>query len=155
MVFSVKANKNKIIAVLILLVILILGIIFMPSMFNSETAEVMGETPEQRIEFLESFGWEITPEPIEEREVIIPTEFSEVYEKYNTMQKSQGFDIEPYKGIVCMQYIYMVENYPETDKEVHATLLVCEGKIIGGDISCAEADGFMHGFAIDSKAYGE
>ncbi|MFI3205731.1 MAG: DUF4830 domain-containing protein [Clostridia bacterium] len=155
MVFSVKANKGKIIAIAILLAIVISAALMLPKITTTTTEEFSAVTLDERIEFLNSFGWQITREAIESREVTIPKEFSEVYETYNEMQKAQGFDLEEYKGLICTQYIYMVENYPLEGSEVHATLLVYDGKVIGGDISCAESDGFMHGFSVDSKAYGE
>lgn len=154
MVFSVRANKKRILAVLVLLAIVACGIIFIPKMVTAPMKHY-GETPEQRLEFLKSYGWEVSAEPIDSRDVTIPKEFSDVYTKYNIMQKAQGFDLKPYSGMVCRQYIYLVENYPENKNEVHATLLVYEGVIVGGDISCAEVDGFMHGFAADSARYGE
>lgn len=115
-----------------------------------------GETNEERVAFLQSFGWEIFPEqPAEAREVMIPAEFNDVYTTYNVMQKAQGFDLEPYAGEVCTQYKYKINNYPN-ETEVYATLLVYGNLIIiGGDVSCAETDGFMHGFAVDSARYGE
>ena len=33
--------------------------------------------------------------------------------------------------------------------------MVQGGIILGGDIACAEVDGFMHGFAKDSAYYGD
>lgn len=155
MVFSVKANKNKIIAIAVLIAIICSAIFMLPSITKPAPVVYPASTEDERIEFLNSFSWQVGTAPIESREVTIPSEFSEVYSNYNEMQKAQGFDLEDYKGLVCTQYIYLVENYPLEGKLVHATLLVNNDNIIGGDISCAEVDGFMHGFAIDSKAYGE
>ncbi len=154
MVFSFKANKGKVLAVVALVAIIVVGAIFLPSMTQSQ-AEHLGETHEQRVEFLESFGWDIADEELDSRDVTIPKEFSEVYLTYNEMQKSQGFDLVPYAGVMCKQYIYQILNYPMEGKQVNATLLVYEGLIIGGDVSCAEVDGFMHGFAADSAHYGQ
>lgn len=158
MVFSVKANKKRIIAVLILLAVIICAFVFMPSLSLLEDEEEMiysGTTAQEREDFLASFGWSVTSEAVDSRDVIIPEEFSEIYATYNEMQIAQGFDLEPYMGEQCTQYIYVVLNYPDETREIYATLLVCEGVIIGGDISCSEADGFMHGFAIDSAYFGE
>lgn len=113
-----------------------------------------GETNKERVAFLQSFGWEIDPEPAEVRKIMIPAQFDDVYTAYNAMQKAQGFDLEPYAGEVCTQYKYKINNYPN-ETEVYATLLVYGKVIIGGDISSAETDGFMHGFAADSARYGE
>lgn len=154
MVFSVKANKNKIIAAVAVVIILLCGIIFLPNIFEAEES-YSGETNSQRIEFLNSFGWEVGDDSIDERNVTIPSQFSDIYTTYNVMQIAQGYDLEPYAGEICTQYIYLVENYPDEDGEIHATLLVYDGVIIGGDISCSELDGFMHGFAADSEYFGD
>ena len=92
-------------------------------------------------------------EPADFREVVIPAEFNDVYTAYNAMQNAQGFDLKPYAGEKCMQYRYIVTNYPDCPDTVFATLLVFEDRIIGGDVSSEAADGFMHGFAADSARF--
>ena len=156
MVVSLKANKKRVIAFLILVVAVVGACIFLRS-GGEETEEpqvYLGGTNEERVTFLQSFGWEITVEPAETREVMIPAEFNDVYTTYNVMQKAQGFDLKPYAGQVCTQYKYQINNYPD-ETEVYATLLVYGGEIIGGDVACSKAAGFMHGFAKDSARYGE
>ncbi len=154
MVFSVKANKKKIIAVVVIIALAIFGVLLLPKV-TEEPEEFKGETNSERIEFISSFNWVVSEEPVDSREVTIPATFSEVYTAYNAMQMSQGFDLKPYAGQICTQYVYVIENYPNETREVHLTLLVYGGQIIGGDVSCAEVDGFMHGFAIDSARYGQ
>ena len=77
--------------------------------------------------------------------VTIPKEFNEVYEKYNKLQKQQGFDLEDYKGKTAEVYTYAVKNYGNKKQEVRANLIVCEGQLVGGDVCSAELDGFMQG----------
>ena len=48
--------------------------------------------------FISNFGWEIRSEPDEIREIIIPVEFDDVYNKYNEIQLSQGYDLREYSG---------------------------------------------------------
>ena len=67
------------------------------------------------------------------------------YLKYNEVQKAQGMDLERYRGKTCRQWIYNVTNYP-AQGTVHASLLVLDGKIIGGDLSSTELDGFLCAF---------
>ena len=154
MVVSLKANKKRILAVLLLAVVVAGACFFLRGGEEPAQAEIPGATEEQRTAYLQSFGWEVEPQASETREVMIPAEFSDVYTAYNAMQKAQGFDLEPYAGQVCTQYKYKITNYPEED-EVYATLLVQGDLIIGGDVACGEIDGFMHGFAPDSAHYGE
>lgn len=160
MFFSLKANKKRIIAFLILIVV-VAGACFLLSRNTggsdgeAETVQIKGGTNEERVQFLKAYSWEVEQEAIEMREVKIPEKFNDVYTKYNDMQKAQGFDLKPYAGYNCMQYKYKILNYPESDCEVYATLLVYNDYIIGGDLAATDVNGFMHGFAIDSMRYGE
>ena len=155
MVLSLRANRKRVIAFLILVAVVVGACIFLHSgKGEEEKNEFPGETNEQRVAFLQSFGWQVEETPAETREVMIPAQFNDVYTTYNVMQKAQGFDLKPYAGETCTQYRYKINNYPN-EPEVYATLLVYGKLIIGGDLACAEVDGFMHGFAADSARYGE
>lgn len=157
MVVSLKANKKRLIAFLVLAAVVVGACIFLRmngQQEPQEPQEVIGETNEERVAFLESFGWQVEAQVAETREVMIPAEFNDVYTTYNAMQQAQGFDLLPYAGQVCTQYKYRITNYPDKT-EVFATLLVYGRIVIGGDVACAEVDGFMHGFAPDSARYGE
>lgn len=155
MFISLKANKKRIIAFLVLVCVVVAACFLLQNKEEpTEPTEFYGGTNEERVLFLKSFGWEMDEAAIETREVMIPETFNEVYTTYNDMQKAQGFDLKPYAGYKCMQYKYLVTNYP-SENEVYATLLVYDKLILGGDLACAEVDGFMHGFAKDSAAYGE
>lgn len=157
MVVSLKANKKRVIAFLVLAAVVVGACIFLRMEKEQEPQqpqEIVGETNEERVAFLQSFGWEVEAQAAETREVMIPAEFNDVYTAYNAMQQAQGFDLLPYAGQVCTQYKYRITNYPKKT-EVFATLLVYGRIVIGGDVACAEVDGFMHGFAPDSARYGE
>lgn len=154
MVVSLKANRKRIVAFLLLAVIVVGAVFFLQGKGEEGHQPIPGGTNEERIAYLQSFGWQVQSEPVETREVMIPAQFNDVYTAYNVMQKAQGFDLEPYAGEICTQYLYKVENYPDED-EVYATLLVYGEEIIGGDVACAKVDGFMHGFAPDSARFGE
>ena len=151
MVLSVGANKKRILAVLVLTALVIGAFFLIPR--ESEPVSYPGLAHEERIGFLQSFGWTVKEEPADVREIVIPAVFSDVYTAYNEMQKAQGFDLKPYAGEKCTQFRYIITNYPECTETVFATLLVYEGKIIGGDVAVETADGFMHGFAPGSAAY--
>ena len=113
----------------------------MPPQELFEAADTAAE-----VKFLECFGWQVVKEPTESAEVRIPAEFDDVYLEYNALQKEQGLDLEPYRGMTVKRTVYLVTNYPEGRSNVYAHLLICDGKIIGGDIASGELDGFMHGF---------
>ena len=106
---------------------------------------------EERLAFIQGYGWEVTPEPSEVVEVIIPQEFDAVYTDYNALQKLQGFDLESYAGKRCKRYAYNVLNYPETDGEVQISLLLHGDRLIGGDVHSTSYDGFLHGFELSQQ----
>lgn len=102
----------------------------------------------QRIAFLSQFGWEVTADPVEVREVIIPAEFDTAYEKYNAMQQEHGLDLADYCGKRAKRWTYEIKNYPgyEGSSLVQANVFVLDGRVIGGDICSLETNGFMHSF---------
>ncbi len=103
-----------------------------------------GSTAEKRLEFIRSFGWEVGIAPTSITEIRIPSVFDEAYEQYNALQREQGFDLRKYKACYAYKYTYDIENYAEPSPvPICASLIVCEGKIIGADISSAEADGLV------------
>ena len=112
--------------------------------------DVKVKTNEQRLAFTKSFGWEVQEDPAEVLEVIIPKEFDEVYEQYNTIQKKQGCDLAKYAGKRVKRYSYLVTNYPQAQNEVRLNILVYKDKVIGGDVCSLQLDGFMHGFELPS-----
>lgn len=110
------------------------------------------KTPEQRLEFVRSFGWEVEEEPVEVLEVVIPKEFDKVYEAYNSMQKHQGYDLAKHAGKRCKRYTFVITNYPGQSEDVRLNLLVRDNKVIGGDVCSLLPDGFMHGFSVPETA---
>ena len=106
-----------------------------------------GETEQERQQFLAGLGWAVDPEPVEILEVVIPREFDETYQHYNQIQEEQGFDLTRYRGKRCARYSYVVHNHPSGEEAVRLNLLVCSGKIIGGDVCSMGLNGFLHGLA--------
>lgn len=103
------------------------------------------KSADDRINLLKSFGWEVQAEPLEFMEVQIPSEFDEVYEKYNEIQAGQGMDLKKYAGKRVMRYSYQVTNYPSGEQGVIANILIYKNKLIGGDVCSPQLNGFMHG----------
>jgi len=103
-------------------------------------------TNEERVAFLASFGYQVQPEPTESEKVTVPRNFDKVFAAYNELQKKQGLDLAPYAGKTVERYTYTVLNYPDYDGVVYANLLVYRGRVIGGDVCAADANGFLHGF---------
>lgn len=125
-----------------------------PAMVPASTeVRFSGKTAEDRIGFIENFGWEVEEDPVSVEDVVIPSQFGDVYENYNRLQIRQGFDLQPYAGRMVKKWTYAITNYPgyaDSAVFVRVTLLVCQGMIIGGDVCSVELDGFMHGFAYET-----
>lgn len=154
-IYTAKIQKSKLILIALLVACLLALIVLVAANRSAQDQTVMetqqqslsAETNEARIAYLASFGWTVEETPVETQEVKIPKEFPELLEKYNTIQKNQGFDLHEYEGKRIKQYVYTVINYPGAEEPVLATLLVYKDKIIGGDIRSSAQDGFLHGFA--------
>lgn len=153
---SLKADKNKFLGLLLIILLIAGGFVIVksnnwfssPNDISYATKNIYSN--DDLIIFLNSFGWEVEPQPIEIVEIIIPLEFGEVYTNYNAIQKSQGLDLSKYKGQNCKRYSYYVLNYPSEFSDVRANILVYNDEIIGGDISLIRIDGFMHNFIEQS-----
>lgn len=100
---------------------------------------------EKRIEFLSRYGWTVESEPKEIIEIYIPKTFDSIYEKYNQMQIGEGLDLSKFKGKTAKRYTYVISNY-EYEGTVLANLIIYKNQVIGGDISSADSEGFVHGF---------
>ena len=107
-------------------------------------------TNEDRVAFLTALGWTVSQSPVETQEVRIPEESSEVYDRYNALQVSQGYDLSQYAGKKVMRYVYEITNYPSATEPVYATLLVYKDQVIGGDVTSTAADGRIHGLKMPS-----
>lgn len=146
-VISFKTGKRKIVlALAVTLVALTAVLVATHVSSHSMSGLPAGETNEERLSFLASWGWQAEEEPLEMREVLIPAEFDDVYLRYNEVQIAQGMDLRPFAGRTCSQWVYRVTNHP-SGQEVRASLLVLDGHIVGGDLSTAELGGFLTGFS--------
>lgn len=104
-----------------------------------------------RIAFLGGFGWQVEEEPHEILEIVIPYEFDAVYEQYNQLQLSQGYDLTRWRGMTAKRYTYRITNYPNSEEDVYANLILCREQIIAGDVSSLSLHGFMHGLAYERQ----
>ena len=67
------------------------------------------------------------------------------------MQKSLGFDLSNYSGSKVKKWVYSVKNYPGIANDVKATLLIANGKVIGGDISSSGGEKFTHSLLLPAE----
>ena len=148
-VLTAKLSKSKLIAAGVILIAAVLLIVLLATGGASPAADTVskGGTNEERVAFLATYGWSVNAEPKEAQKVRIPdTAENRVFARYNDLQKSQGYDLTAYAGKEVMRYVYEILNYPEASAPVYASVLVCDGVIIGGDITNTAPDGVIHGF---------
>ena len=155
-VISMKSEKlKKYLIIALVCALTTIGGIISVTKDSTPAAKVGGVnmragTAEERIAFFSQFGYDISEDPLEVKEVVIPTEFDETYNKYNEIQKSQGLDLSKYRGKRVKMWSFAIKNYPgyeTTADTIRGNILVYDGVVVGGDISNIELNGFMVGFA--------
>lgn len=149
MVMTAKVDFKKIMLALIAAAALVLALILM--LGGKDTTQTAAPAPsanDGRVKFLTDFGWDVTTSPTESGRVRIPETPSEVFDRYNTLQKGQGYDLSKYAGKTVMRYVYKINNYPGATEPVYATLLVYKNQIIGGDVTDTAAKGHIRGFKM-------
>lgn len=149
MVMTAKVDFKKIGIILAAVVGVIIALILLFGGGDStQTAAPSVSNNDGRVKFLTDFGWDVSTSPVESSQVKIPEEQTEVYQRYNALQKSQGYDLSQYAGKTVMRYVYRINNYPNATEPVYATLLVYKNEIIGGDVTNTAAKGVIQGFKM-------
>lgn len=106
------------------------------------------KTNEDRVAYLQSYGWQVATEPTASEELQIPAQFDDSYAEYLALQSGQGFDLERYAGNRVKRYSYEIYNYPTGERGVIANLLLYKNTVIGGEVLSPQLDGFLHGLAM-------
>ena len=147
MFMTAKVNLKKIAVILGVIAAAIIGILLL---FGGDDAQTTSATivnsNDDRVKYLAGYGWNVAATPTESGQVRIPEETTELFDRYNQLQKSQGFDLSKYAGKNVMRYVYKVNNFPGATEPVYVTLLVHRNQIIGGDITDTAAGGKVQGF---------
>ena len=153
MVMTAKVDMKKIALILAAIAAGIIGIILLFGNGNSQTTSApAASNNDARVKFLQSFGWDVANSPVESSQVRIPETTTEVFDRYNQLQKSQGYDLSKLAGKNAMRYVYKVNNYPGATEPVYATILVYKNEIVGGDVTDTSATGKIQGFKMPRSA---
>ena len=151
MFMTAKVNFKKILIVLAAVVGIILAIVLLAGGGEQAAPTVAkAENNDSRVQLLTDMGWQVNASPVESGKVRIPDDPSELFTRYNALQKSQGYDLSSYAGKTVMRYVYKINNYPEAAGPVYATLLVYKDQVIGGDITDTGADGVVRGLKLQT-----
>lgn len=126
-------------------VLLLLALVLLGRGLGAAPAGEHGASTEERVAFLASCGWEADAGGEQGQIIHIPERFPAVFEDYNDLQRSQGYDLRDYAGRDCELYTYPVTNWPDDTQTVLANLYVFHGRIIGGDVHSTNLNGFMVG----------
>ena len=97
----------------------------------------------ERTGYINSLGYVVDETPVMSKPIEIPFEFSQEYEWYNNLQRQAGYDLSKYKGCEAQLYSYEITDKPQGGPESTVTLIVYNGRIIGGDVCEAKHGGKM------------
>ena len=154
-IFTAKLKRERLIAGALALVALGAVVAVAVGLVNARGAPSSSEgsarevkTNEDRVAYLESFGWTVESETIAVEELLIPEQFDETYKQYLDLLSSQGFDLTQYAGKRVKRYTYVITNYPTGEKNVQAGLLIYRDTVVGGDVLSSQLGGFIHGLEM-------
>ena len=152
-IMTAKVPKRRLLLIVLLLIAAAVVLALCLRGAGGETEKpaktrTQGATNEARIAFLESYGWQVEPEPVKTQQVIVPADPSEVFLRYNELQISQGYDLLQYSGKELTRYVYRITNYPDESGVYYATLLVKDGQVVGADVASSAKTGVMHGLKM-------
>lgn len=139
---NLKLTNKRIVtllAVFALAVTLLVAVRLQSFCKGKETAVQCNSEAEVK-EYLESFGLMLGECTIDQ--ITVPFEFGEVYESYNSVQLSQGFDLSEHKGKTLQRYTFAVSEHPDGDN-LFAEVLLLDKQIVGADIYSTALDGFI------------
>lgn len=141
MIITAKLSKRKLTGLILVVLVCALGIAMFVTGCTGNKSIDLSEN-DARISYLQSLGWQVTPEPVKTQQVNIPEQMNDTLAKYNDIQMQQGFDLNNHLGKTAMRYVYQIANYPDATGEVFATLLIRDGKLIAADITNWDENGF-------------
>ncbi len=135
-VFCINIKSRAALAVFLSFSVLFLVLLEFVNMTSSIGDKIL--TNEDRVELIDSLGYTVLPESVEDKQIIIPNKFNDVYTEYNKLQQKGGFDLKNFSGLTANVYKYKVDG-----KDLYINIILCDGVLIGGDVSSSELNGEM------------
>lgn len=123
--------------IFILLCVIVSVFLILIQFFSVKADYIDVSTNQKRVAYITALGITLQNDEYSKKDTVIPLEFGNVYNKYNTMQKQSGFDLSGYKGKNVTIYTYNCDTYKVVN------LIVYKGRLIGGDICDLQIDGQM------------
>ena len=148
-VYSIRASTVRFFAVVALTLVLLVGILAFGNAGDVSAAsgsiDFSGiSNVDDRIAFISQFGLVADQTSEESEEFRVPENFDRVIAGYNEIQRAQGLNLKRYAGKDATAYVYKLKNHG-TAGEVYATLFIRNGRVIAGDVSSKEGEGFVNG----------
>ena len=156
-IWTAKLRRGRLVAGVAAIVVLCGAVALVGGVLSARGVDAVSPAPaspkgiktnEDRIAYLESYGWSVSSDPIAVEELIIPEQFDETYSQYLELQASQGFDLTDYCGKRVKRYTYEITNYPTGEADVQVNLLIYKNTVIAGEVLSPQLDGFLHGLAM-------
>lgn len=148
-IWTAKINKKKIVLTLAAVVCAGVAAVTLLGPREAEASAAVSpkgvKTEEDRVSYLQEWGWQVNPQATLVEELALPKEFGPEYSQYLELQTGQGFDLTKYAGKRIRRYTYEVLNYPTGETGVVAHLLLCKNTVIGGEVL---GGSFLHGLAV-------
>ena len=124
-----------------------LFIIFLAALFTAGIIVFLFHTDSkvnrENIAYINGCGWQVE-EPAEISRLTVPQEFDVIYQTYQEVIESSGFDLSLYQGKTLTRYSYPVTNHQNSDTGlIRANVLVYRNKIVAADLSSLERGGFL------------
>ncbi len=111
------------------------GVIFI--LFGSDS-----KINQNNLQLIRSYGWIVDEKPAEIVRLTIPDEFDAIYDAYNSIGKTAGFDLYSHRGEIATRYSYRVNNHRDSETGMlRANVIVTKNGIISADISSLEFGG--------------
>ena len=149
-VYSFKASRVKAFFTLCLCVAAVVAaIILLPDAGSSlnvnkiegmkKLGNINADKAKGRLEYFSALGYKVEEEPVSKDSEKLPETLDAVTEKYNGLQRGQGFDLTRYCGKKLESYTYEVVSFPDgksaDEGTCFATLIVYKGKVVGADVT--------------------
>ncbi len=137
---TVRVRSKRLLVVFFVLLTVFLLLLEIFSVFADNTQQITDNS--SRVNFIKSLGFTPNETLHEEKSIIIPENFTDVWLGYNKIQKQAGYDLSLYCGKSAKLYKYEIPDFKEGN-EAFVNLIVLDGRVIGGDISSTQLNGFM------------
>lgn len=133
-------NRKGLVALLVAIVLIFLICCEVYSVSNMQTN---AKTNAKRINFIKKSGYTLLSSDPESKTVTIPETFSDVYNNYNELQQTSGYNLGDYKGCEVVIYTYSIQSPAGYSDECVFNMIVYNDRVIGGDVSSRALGGFM------------